>query len=102
MANPVKVEIDNSTFPPVSIPKGPSVVWRNKDPVVHSAEMDREAEPYFNVGALHPGETSSPVSFPTPGTYDYLCRYHHGMRADHRDRRRRAEHQSGARAARPT
>lgn len=80
MANPVRVEIDNSTFPAVSIPSGTYVVWRNNDPFVHSAETDGESEPYFNVGALHPGETSSPIYFPTPGSYDYLCRYHHGMR----------------------
>lgn len=80
MAEPVIAEIEYSTFPVVSVPKGTSVVWRNKDPVVHSAEMYPQAEPYFNAGALHPGEDSSPVYFGTPGTYDYVCRYHHGMR----------------------
>ncbi|QQZ18436.1 MULTISPECIES: cupredoxin domain-containing protein [Rhodococcus] len=73
-------EIEHNTFPLVSVPKGTFVVWRNKDSVVHSAEMNPDAEPYFTAGALHPGEDSTPVYFGTPGTYDYVCRYHHGMR----------------------
>ncbi len=80
MAKTVIVEIENSTFPTVLIPRGTYVVWRNKDPFVHSAEMDPASEPYFNAGAFHPGEASSPIYFGVPGSYDYVCRYHHGMR----------------------
>jgi hypothetical protein len=80
MAEPVIAEIEHCTFPVVSVPQGTSVVWRNKDAMVHSAERYPNVEPYFNAGALHPGEDSSPVYFGTPGIYDYVCRYHHGMR----------------------
>lgn len=80
MAKTVMVEIKHSAFPRVSIPKDTYVVWRNMDPVVHSAETERSCEPYFTAGAIHPGEASSPVYFGVPGSYEYLCRYHHGMR----------------------
>jgi hypothetical protein len=76
----VTIDIENRSFPAVSIPRDTYVVWRNKDAVVHSAESDPASEPYFNAGALHPGESSSPIYFDRPGSYDYLCRYHHDMR----------------------
>jgi hypothetical protein len=80
MAKTVIVDIEHSRFPEVSIPVDTYVVWHNRDSVVHSAEMSRESEPYFDAGALHPGEASSPIYFGSPGSYDYACRYHHDMR----------------------
>lgn len=79
MAKTVIVDIKGHAFPPVTIPKNTFVVWRNHDPVPHSAETVRDASFYFSAGALHPGEASSPVYFGSPGEYPYLCRYHHGM-----------------------
>lgn len=79
MGRTVIVDIRNLQFPPVSIKVGTYVVWRNLDPVVHSAETLPRAPLYFNAGAMHPGDASSPVYFETAGSYDYLCRYHRGM-----------------------
>lgn len=79
MARTVIVDIRNFEFTPVSIQPGTFVVWRNLDPVVHSAETLPQAPVYFNAGAMHPGEASSPVYFETAGSYSYLCRYHQGM-----------------------
>ena len=79
MAKTVIVDIKGSAFPAVTIPKDTFVVWRNQDPVPHSAETVIDAPFYFSAGALHPGEASSPVYFGSPGEYPYLCRYHHGM-----------------------
>jgi hypothetical protein len=79
MAGTVIVEIRNKAFPRVSIPKDTYIVWRNEDPMPHSAETRRDASFYFTGGALLPGEASSPVYFDEPGTYPYLCRFHAGM-----------------------
>ena len=79
MAGTVIAEIENKSFPELTIPAGTFVVWRNNDPVVHSAETRRDAARYFTAGALHPGEASSPVYFAEPGEYKYLCRFHADM-----------------------
>lgn len=79
MAKTVIADIKNSAFPPISIPPDTFVVWRNQDTFPHAIETLRNAAYYFNPGALHPGETSSPVYFDKPGSYPYLCRFHAGM-----------------------
>jgi hypothetical protein len=73
------VDIQGNQLPNISVPAGTFVVWRNLDAVPHSAETRREAEPYFNAGAMLPGATSSPILFDTPGTHEYLCRFHTAM-----------------------
>jgi len=75
----VLVNIRNNQFEPVTIEAGTYVVWRNLDPYPHSAETLRATAKYFNAGALLPGDLSSPILFSKPDTYDYLCRFHHGM-----------------------
>ncbi len=79
MAKTIIADIRNFQFPKLTIEQGTFVVWRNLDPVAHSAETLRESPNFFNAGALLPGEVSSPVLFQTPGSIDYLCRYHHEM-----------------------
>jgi hypothetical protein len=79
MAKTVIADIKNSAFPTISIPPDTYVVWRTQDPFPHAVETLRDAAYYFNPGALHPGEASSPVYFDKPGTYTYLCRFHAGM-----------------------
>ena len=79
MPKTVIVDIRNMNFPPVSIVKNTFVVWRNLDPVVHSAETMPDSPYYFNAGALFPGEASSPVLFASPGSFEYICRYHAEM-----------------------
>lgn len=72
-------DIRDGAFPPISVDVGTFVVWRNLDPVPHSAEA-LDADPlYFNAGALLPGETSSPILFEKRGAIRYYCRFHSGM-----------------------
>jgi hypothetical protein len=79
MPGTVIADIRNNHFPALTIQAGTWVVWRNLDPVAHSAERLRNKEPYFSAGPLLPGETSSPIHFETTGVFDYVCRYHHDM-----------------------
>lgn len=79
MNKTVIINIRDFAFPPITIREGTFVVWRNLDPVPHSAETLGQIGFYFNAGALHPGELSSPVYFPRAGTFPYLCRFHAGM-----------------------
>ena len=51
-----------------------SVVWRNIDTnLVHSATGPTGSP---NTGALQPGTSSMPQSFPTTGSYSYQCDFH--------------------------
>lgn len=79
MAGTFIADIRDNQFPDLTVEVGTWVVWRNLDPYAHSAERLRDKEPYFSAGPLLPGETSSPVRFETPGTFDYVCRFHHDM-----------------------
>ncbi|KAB1068599.1 cupredoxin domain-containing protein [Methylobacterium planeticum] len=73
------VDITNNAFPPISIEAGQYVVWRNLDPYAHSVETRANEANYFNAGAMLPGETSSPILFEKPGTFNYICRFHTDM-----------------------
>ncbi len=79
MAKTLLTNIRNNRFEPLTIEEGTFVVWRNLDPHVHSAEVNRGIADYFNAGALMPGDLSSPVYFGKAGRFDYLCRFHAGM-----------------------
>jgi hypothetical protein len=78
----VIVDIEGHTFPPCEVEAGTYVVWRNLDPVPHSAETRTDAELYFSGGALLPGEAGTPVLFERPGTFPYLCRFHAAMKGE--------------------
>ncbi len=73
------IDIQNGKFPKVRIPVGTSVIWRNLDSVVHSAETRSESSHYFNAGPILPGRLSTPIEFNEVATVPYVCRYHHGM-----------------------
>jgi hypothetical protein len=79
MNKTIILNIQNGTFPAATIPPGTHVVWRNLDPVPHSAETDKTSDLFFNAGPMLPGETSAPVHFLAVGTTAYRCRYHSGM-----------------------
>ncbi|MBX4870231.1 hypothetical protein HJA85_25165 [Rhizobium bangladeshense] len=79
MGRTVVLDIRNGNFPHLSIPPGTHVVWRNLDPVPHSAETENSADMYFNAGPLLPGEVSPPVYFANVAEVPYRCRYHAGM-----------------------
>jgi hypothetical protein len=80
MTKTVVVDIRDNSFPSVTVKPGTFVVWRNLDPYVHSVETLGNTPDYFNAGAMLPGEMSSPVLFSRAGSFNYLCRYHTGMR----------------------
>lgn len=73
------IDIQNSKFPKIKIPMGISVIWRNLDSVIHSAETRSESSHYFNAGPMLPGRLSTPIEFNEVATVHYVCRYHHGM-----------------------
>jgi hypothetical protein len=84
MGRTMIADIRDSKFPDLTIAPNTFVVWRNLDPVVHSAEtLPKENLPdssqYFNAGPMQPGGLSSPVLFRNPGTIGYICRFHMGM-----------------------
>src|SRR4051812_45838375 len=79
MAKTEIVEIRGRGFPDLTIPADTFVVWKNSSSEIHSAETTREANFFFNAGAVHPGESTSPVYFGAPGKFPYLCRFHHDM-----------------------
>ena len=79
MSKTTIADIRNNAFPPITVAEGSHVVWRNLDPYPHSVETLAADPNYFNAGAMLPGETSSPIRFAKPGTFNYICRYHTGM-----------------------
>jgi hypothetical protein len=79
MSKTVIAEIRNNVFPRLTIEPGTFVVWRNLDPYAHSVETKGDDLNYFNAGAMHPNEASSPIFFAKPGSFSYLCRFHTEM-----------------------
>lgn len=75
----IVVDIHKGRFPKIKVPIGTSVIWRNCDSSVHSAETRSDSSHYFNAGPILPGRSSSPIEFNDEATVDYVCRYHHGM-----------------------
>ncbi len=72
----------NSFGDDFTIPAGTAVVFVNNAGVDHTVTngVDGEAneDPLFDV-ELPDGETSDPIQFDEPGTYDVTCRIHHSM-----------------------
>lgn len=78
-AGTVTVEIKDFAYGPetVTIPAGGTVTWTNQDAAPHTATaQDREV---LQSGALAQGESYS-QTFDTPGTYEYFCEFHAGMK----------------------
>jgi plastocyanin len=63
------------TPPTLTVPAGTIVTWTNDDAVPHTATAQDGS---FDSGNLNPGQSYS-FTFPTPGTYPYVCQYHAGM-----------------------
>lgn len=61
----------------ISIKRGDSVVWVNKDGAPHTAtSVDRS----WDTGRLAKGESKT-LRFDKPGTYEYFCEVHPSMKA---------------------
>ncbi len=71
------VSIKDFSFAPGSleIPAGTTVTFTNDDAVPHTATADDGS---FDTGNLD-GGASADITFDTPGTYTYACKYHPGM-----------------------
>lgn len=54
---------------PLNIAPGTNVVWVNKDVTPHSATSDTAGT--WDTGPIQPSATSSPIPFPSAGTFDY-------------------------------
>jgi len=72
------VAIEGMAFPPatLTVKRGDTVTWRNQDLVPHTVT----AKGRFDSGEIAAGRSWSWVAT-APGTYEYVCAYHPGMRA---------------------
>jgi plastocyanin len=77
----IKKDIDISGFAfnpgTVTIPKGATVIWTNRDSVSHTVVSDTGSE--IGSSSLSQGDTYA-HTFDTPGTYDYHCGVHPSMK----------------------
>jgi amicyanin len=75
-ADTAQVSIKDFQFKPstVTISKGDTVTWTNMDMVLHDVDFKGSESP-----ELKKGETYS-KTFNEPGTFDYLCSMHPGMK----------------------
>lgn len=72
----VAVEIKGFAFNPatITIPKGTTVTWAQKDSAIHTVTADS-----FDSGRLGQGQTFS-FTFNQAGTFEYRCTIHPSMR----------------------
>jgi plastocyanin len=71
------IEIKDYAFTPatLTVAAGTTVTWTNNDAVPHTATA---SDGTFDSGNLNPGQSFS-FTFPTPGSFPYVCQYHAGM-----------------------
>ncbi len=79
-AQTVQAVIENFAYSPaeIKIKVGDTVVWTQKDSVIHTVTTLAGPEA-FDSGDLRQGETFS-YTFTKPGTYEYKCTPHPRMR----------------------
>lgn len=72
------VAVENFRFAPdpIRITVGDAIRWRNDDPVPHTATA-RDGS--FDTGLFIGGRTTDPITFSTPGRFEYLCETHPEM-----------------------
>lgn len=73
------VRIFNLEYTPavIEVPVGTDVIWTNDDQMPHTVtSMDGT----FDSSDIAPGETFT-LTFPTAGSFDYVCSFHPGMGA---------------------
>jgi plastocyanin len=72
------VTIENMAFTPASltVKKGLTITWTNKDSLAHTVTSDSGSE--LSSGTIAPGSTYS-HNFSTVGTYKYHCSIHPNM-----------------------
>jgi len=74
------VDIQNSAFNPsaITVKKGSTVTWTNKDGLQHTVTPDDETAEFKTSDSLSKNESYS-VTFNTAGTYTYHCDLHPDM-----------------------
>ena len=84
-APPETVELEISGFAHKSqtVNVGTRIVWVNVDPAPHTATSGTPSDEtgLWDTGTISDGQSSSLVTFDTPGTFSYFCRIHPSMRA---------------------
>ena len=79
----VEVVMRNTRFQPqeISVQPGTSVVWTNEDEFGHTVTAGTRDNPsgLFDSGNV-PSGGSFEFTFAEPGTYEYFCSFHSGMR----------------------
>ncbi len=78
----VSVEIKDFAFAPttLTVSKGTTVVWTNKDSVAHTVTPDQASDNFEGSELLGQNE-SYQYTFNTAGTYTYHCQPHPNMKA---------------------
>ncbi|MET0779679.1 MAG: cupredoxin family copper-binding protein [Candidatus Saccharimonadales bacterium] len=74
------VKIENFTFSPlaITVKKGTTVTWTNKDSVSHTVTADKDTATGPNSELIPQGQTYS-FTFDTVGTFSYHCKPHPNM-----------------------
>lgn len=74
----VNIDITGFAFQPatLTIPRGSTVTWTNKDATTHNAKGT------FLTEDLTTGQVSKPIQFDTAGSLDYFCGFHPTMKAN--------------------
>ena len=74
---PTAVRLEGMKFDPptVTVRRGDTVTWNNKDLVPHTATSQGK----FDSGNIAPGQSFS-RKMDQPGQFDYICTYHPGMK----------------------
>lgn len=57
----------------ITVNVGDTITWQNGDQTTHTATADDGS---FNTGDVAAGASSNAVTFNTPGTFAYYCKYH--------------------------
>jgi plastocyanin len=77
----IELEIQNFAFVPsdIKIKVGSKITWYNRDNTVHTVSSDSGGKSELNSGILDSGESYGHV-FESPGTFNYHCNFHNGMK----------------------
>jgi plastocyanin len=79
--NSQTVTIENNQFIPatVTIRRGGTIVWLNRDNASHTATPSGTVR-FASTGAINPGKTTSPIRFEQAGEFSYQCDSHPDMK----------------------
>jgi amicyanin len=77
-----EVEIEDFAFSPatITVKKGTTVTWTNRDSVSHTVTPDQETDAFKGSELLGKDESYS-FTFNVAGTYSYFCKPHPQMKA---------------------